>query len=244
VTSRRVEALRARWFGTCPNDWQSYHALVAQRLRPGMTVVEVGPGKGRIAPFPWDQYPGIDLIGLDPDSQAASNPYLDRFALLPPDAEWPIRAGIADLVVARYVLEHVADPDRFLASVARTLRPGGAFVFLTPNRRSPIMWLPRILSHRLHVRILAATREADAGDVFPTHYRANTLGALAAMARRHGLVVEHLEANEFTPFGYLDFALPGFLIATAYRRVLIGAKLEGRLGISITGVVTKPALRT
>jgi len=105
------------------------------------------------------------------------------------------KTPLADMVIARYVLEHVADPDGFMASVARVLRPGGAFVFLTLNRDSPVMWVPRILSHRLHVRILAATRSADAGDVFPTLYRANSLRALAALARRHGLVVSALRAG-------------------------------------------------
>jgi len=205
-----------------------------------MTVVEVGPGKGAIAPFPWDQHPGIELVGLETDSAAATNPFLHRFLLLRDDEEWPIDARSADLVVARYVLEHVSDPDGFMGSVTRVLRPGGAFVFLTPNRRSPVMWVPRLLSHRLHVRILAATRDADAADVFPTYYRANALGPLAELARRHGLAVEHLAANEFTPFGYLDFAVPGFLLAAAYRRALIASRLERRLGISITGILRKP----
>ena len=164
MSSRRVKALRERLFGRRLNDWQTYHALIAQRLEPGMTVVEVGPGKGTIAPFPWDQHPGIHLVGLDPDPQAAANPYLDRFELLIEGQPWPVADGSADLVVARYVLEHVADPDDFMTNVARVLRPGGAFLFLTPNRAHPVMVASRLMPYSLHVALLARTKASARTD--------------------------------------------------------------------------------
>jgi SAM-dependent methyltransferase len=241
MKSRRVQALRERLFGQRLNDWQTYHALIARRLRPGMTVVEVGPGKGTIAPFPWDAHRGIHLIGLDLDVQAAANPYLDRFEFLSEGMPWPVADGSADLVVARYVLEHVADPDDFMANVARVLRPGGAFVFLTPNRAHPIMVASRLLPYSVHVALLARTKGSDAGDVFPTHYRANSRRALIRLARAHGLEVQGLKVAELVPFGYLDFAVPGFLAATAYHAAVTLTDLDRFVGLSIIGVLGKPA---
>jgi SAM-dependent methyltransferase len=243
MRSRRAEALRQRWFGNRLNDWQSYHAMVARHLRPGMTVLEIGPGKGTIAPFPWNEHPGIRLVGLDPDPQAAANPFLARFAHLTDERAWPIGDGEVDLVIARYVLEHVADPASFMTNLVRVLRPGGAFVFLTPNAASPVMWASRILPHRLHVRILGVTRGADPSDVFPTRYRANTRGAITMLARRHGLDVQALAASEFVPFGYLDFTLPGFLAASAYHQILTRTGLERWVGVSLTGILLKPEAR-
>jgi SAM-dependent methyltransferase len=243
MRSRRVQALRERLFGHRLNDWQTYHALVAGRLAPGMTVVEVGPGKGTIAPFAWDAHPGIHLVGLDPDPQAAANPFLNRFELLAEGMPWPVADGSADLVVARYVLEHVADPDDFMANVARVLRPGGAFVFLTPNRAHPIMVASRLIPYSLHVALLARTKGTDAGDVFPTHYRANSRRALTRLARAHGLEVQGLQVAELVPFGYLDVAVPGFVVATAYHAAVTLTGLDRFVGLSIIGVLGKPARR-
>ena len=242
MRSRRAEVLRERWFGHKPTDWQSYHAIVARYLRPGITVVEVGPGKGMVSPFRWDEWKrrmDIRLVGLDPDPSAAHNPFLDRFELLTDGRLWPIPDGCADLVVARYVLEHVADPDAFMANVVRVLRPGREFVFLTPNRASPVMWASRLLPHPVHVAILKATRGSEPSDVFSTYYRANSLRVLQRLARRHGLRVDHLAASEFVPFGYLDFFLPGFLAAVAYYHVVSRTRLHTYIGTSLTGVLTK-----
>lgn len=241
MRSRRVEALRERLFGSVPNDWQSYHALVAQHLGPGITVVEVGPGKGAIAPFPWSEHEDVYLIGLDPDPAAAANPYLDRFEHLTADQPWPLPDSSADLIVSRYVLEHVADPDDFLTNVARVLRPGGCFIFLTPNRAHPIMLMSRLVPYQLHVALLARAKGTDAGDVFPTHYRANSRRALMRLARTHGLEVIHIEVSEFVPFGYLDFALPGFLAALSYHQVVTRTGLDRLVGLSIIGILRKPA---
>lgn len=241
MSSRRAQALRRRWFGDTPNDWQSYHAVIAAHLCPGMTVVEVGPGRGTIAPFPWHEHPGVTLVGLDPDPAAAGNPFLHRFEELVDGAPWPVHDSAADMVIARYVLEHVADPDDFMANVARILRPGGRFVFLTPNRAHPIMTASRLLPYALHVRLLALAKGADARDVFPTHYRANSRPALEALARAHGLAVDALDIGERVPFGYLDVALAGFLAAAAYQQIVTRTGLERRIGLSILGVMRKPA---
>ena len=47
---------------------------------------------------------------------------------------------IFDSVVSFETLEHVPDPERFVAECARVLKPGGLFIVSTPNRD---LWSPR-----------------------------------------------------------------------------------------------------
>jgi SAM-dependent methyltransferase len=47
---------------------------------------------------------------------------------------------VFDSVVSFETIEHVADPERFVAECARVLKPGGVFIVSTPNRE---LWSPR-----------------------------------------------------------------------------------------------------
>ena len=66
------------------------------------------------------------LCGIDPDPRVVNNPYLDEGRVgvgesIPyPDASF-------DLVFADNVLEHLPDPARVFAEVARVLRRGASF---------------------------------------------------------------------------------------------------------------------
>ncbi len=224
-----------------PSDWQAYHAMIEQQLEANMTVVDVGCGDGDVRPFEWGRHPTLRLVGLDVDPAAARNPALDQFGLLEPAAPWPLEAGCVDLVLARYVLEHVADPQVFFSEARRALRPGGELLFLTPNLLHPAMLASSALPLSWKRRILERTRGTAEDDVFETHYRMNTPATLAAQIRRAGLEIRRLEARELEPCGYLEFAAPAYAMACAWYGFVRWSGLERRLGASILGRVRKPA---
>ena len=67
----------------------------------------------------------------------------------------PFKDGSFDVVVCNHVYEHVSDPGRLMAEVARVLRPGGVCYFagghrlqlIEPHHRLPLLsWLPRPLA--------------------------------------------------------------------------------------------------
>lgn len=237
--SRLVKDIRARLFASTPRDRDAYHGEIERRLAPGITVLDVGCGKGRLNPFPWDRHAEIRVIGIDPDPEAKSNPLVHEFHQMVAGRPWPVPDGTIDLVVCRYVAEHVEKPDDFLADVRRVLKPGGRFVFLTPSRHHPVMWVSSHLPHRLHQRILARTKKSAVNDVFPTFYRMNAKRDLRALARRHGFEIELLVQRDFQPSDYFDFSLPLFgLHLTAYYvgRLL---RVDRQLGASLLGVFAK-----
>jgi SAM-dependent methyltransferase len=237
-----VRGLRTRLFAGMPTDWQRYHSLIAERLAPGMAILDVGCGKASLSPFPWQDYPDKYLVGIDPDPAASQNPYLDRLVQLrnPRDyQEWPLDGQCFDLVTARYVVEHIDSPSEFLGNVWQALKPGGQFLFLTPNLLHPAIIASRLLPHSTKEHILGATRKLDRGDVFPTRYRMNTSRALRLQAAKSGLRVKQLQVREHQPVGYLDFSVPTFCLAYGYYQAMKWSHLEGWFGSSIIGILER-----
>jgi 2-polyprenyl-6-hydroxyphenyl methylase/3-demethylubiquinone-9 3-methyltransferase len=105
----------------------------------GLRLADIGCGGGLIAE-PMARLGGV-VTGIDADSEAigvarahalASGLAIDyRIA----DVEMLAASGERfDAVLALEIVEHVADRDRFLATVAQLVKPGGIFVGATLNR--------------------------------------------------------------------------------------------------------------
>lgn len=96
--------------------------------------------------------PRAQYIGLDfPDTAVAM--YRTRPHVFGDAKYMPIKSGLADAVILKDVLEHIAHPDRALAEVARILRMGGTLVlwmpFLYPIHDAPHDF-QRFTSHAMH----------------------------------------------------------------------------------------------
>jgi SAM-dependent methyltransferase len=239
--SSLVKAFRDRVIGRRPNDWQAFHELIAQHLRPGIRVLDVGCGRGDVAPFPWRAFPTVELIGIDTDPAAFSNQFLRHFLPLQAGAPWPIEQESIDVVLCRYVLEHVEDPAQFFDNVGHVLKPGGLFLFLTPNLWHPLVMLSRLLPVAAKRGLLRWAKGIQEEQVFPTCYRANSPPRLAWLAKQHGLETQTLLTKEFVPSGYLDFSVLTYFCAWAYFAFVRRTGWEKHFGAQIIGVFQKPA---
>ena len=106
-----------------------------QREKP-VRVLDVGCGRGigRIRAYQEALRPHVDEYwGIEPDTDVTPMEGLfDRFQhALMEDADLP--ENHFDVVYSFMVMEHVADPDAFMQAVQRVLKPGGVYIFMTPN---------------------------------------------------------------------------------------------------------------
>lgn len=190
----RQESYRCRYAARRPG-WQPasriYQDTVAARLTPTARVLDLGCGRGgvleRLHPFA-----GF-VAGIDPDPASLREHRARALALTCGLAErLPYSDGSFDLVCASWVLEHLPDPARAFAEIARVLVSGGHFVFLTPNARHPLLVLGRALrpAQRWLVSHLYGRTEAD---TFPALYRANTPARIKRLAQAVGLTQVSLD---------------------------------------------------
>jgi SAM-dependent methyltransferase len=183
---------------------------------PGRRILDLGSGMGGTSV-------ALGLAGAAPLAFEYNRAYCDiiRLRARRYDLGLPVVNGAGeqlpfddasfDLVIAWDVVEHVQDPARLLAELARVLGPGGRvlltvinrFAFRDPHYHLPLLnWLPRPLAEAIIERRGRSKRGADFSDrqrLSEMHYY--TLGSFRQLAARYGFRVgdireDRLRRNE------------------------------------------------
>jgi SAM-dependent methyltransferase len=185
----RQNAYRARYRAMRPG-WQAsgpvYESFVRRYALPGRRWLDVGCGRGGIVELLGSQVRLCAGTDLDLASLIEHRaPHTHRIAA--PVEVLPLAASSFDLVTCSWVIEHLANPNRAFAEIARVLAPGGHWVFLTPNARNLVTFANRLFHGRLQARLVRRLYDRDEADTFPVCYRANTPERIERLARGAGL---------------------------------------------------------
>ena len=143
----RLERFRRRYAALNPG-WEHatvrYQRWVSECVMPEDRVLDLGCGRGGIVER---LHTTGQWTGCDPDWASLAE---HRLSALPRDQaaaeHLPFGDATFDVVTASWVLEHLENPARTFAEIARVLRPGGHFLFVTPNRRHPLPRLSLLLA--------------------------------------------------------------------------------------------------
>jgi SAM-dependent methyltransferase len=167
------------------------------------------------------------LAGIDLDLAALRMNDHVRWRALASGEALPFTAGSFDLVTANMVLEHVAEPERLFREVARVLVPGGRFLIHTPNVHGYTTAATRLVPEALLAPLAFLLHRRQSEDVYPTHYRANSVAALHGLAEQCGFVVSQLRYVQSSPqfVRMLPLLVPEMVLISALRaRVLERAR--------------------
>ncbi len=213
-----------------------FYAGLARRLlrrAGGRRLLEVGCAHGYTLARLETEFEtwGIDLsdyaIGRARREAPRSRVFVaDLLGELPP----AVAAGGFDLVLAKYVLEHLPEPGRALRRIADLLAPGGALLYAVPDTTSPGRRLKGdrwyALLDETHVSLLAP-------------------GRWLALTRAAGLAVERTFSDGLWDVPYVRF-LPRFVqygifsLPTAVSVGLVWPILPAGWGENLVVVARKP----
>ncbi|QDS97531.1 Ubiquinone biosynthesis O-methyltransferase [Adhaeretor mobilis] len=171
-----------------------------RRANPeGSQVLDVGCGCGigRDVDFQWAvrEHLGVEqggaYWGIEPDD--AIHPVeglFDNFQhALMETAQLP--ENQFDVAYSSMVMEHVEKPAAFLTALERCLKPGGVYLFATPNARSFVPWMSWAM-HRLRIdevvlRLVRGKQQVEEYH-YPLQFLFNSPQQVAACAEQHGFL--------------------------------------------------------
>lgn len=165
----------------------NFYGFVNALLRPEMTVLDFGAGRGSLeyteAPYRTN-YTRIrgkvaKVIGVDVDPIVRTNNLIDEALVITPGGTIPLEDNSVDLIISLSTFEHITDPEPVQREFLRILKPGGWVCATTPNKNGYIALGARAVPNRLHKRILRWMQpQRPSIDVFPTAYKMNTRAAV------------------------------------------------------------------
>lgn len=210
----KQNALRERYRREDPG-WRPatevYADLVRAQLRPESRLLDLGCGRGGLVEQL--EHPLSQGVGVDPDRASLREHRLPLPRAQAFSQRLPFADGAFDLIYASWLLEHLSRPEEDFREIARVLRPGGAFVFITPNGQHPLSLFNRLLGRlgRVQGWLVRGFYGRAAADAFPTFYRANSKRDLERLAAGSPLRLERLEAVADPTYLALTPALFGLM---------------------------------
>jgi SAM-dependent methyltransferase len=214
----KTEAYAEVSFARYSQYWWSnrFYARLARRYGPKRgRVLEVGCGLGHLLGWLVDRY---EVYGTDINAwaleQARQVVPQGTFASMSAEDLGAFADATFQIVIAKHVLEHLADPQRAIAEMSRVLAPGGILLAATPNLDSPMRSLKK---------------ERWIGYKDPTHISLKPPREWLGLMNACGLQPRRVFSDGFWDAPYLP------LIPRALQKLLFGAPggLQAILGWSI-----------
>jgi SAM-dependent methyltransferase len=116
---------------------------LAERLRWGIDVLDLGCGEGRATLLLAQRFPRSRFLGVDLSGKAIGRAERDAIRLQSQNTEFEVRDAAAmadtarfDLVLTFDAIHDQAEPAKVLANIARALRPDGTYIMVEPDASS------------------------------------------------------------------------------------------------------------
>jgi SAM-dependent methyltransferase len=206
-----------RYYPVYISKARRFGELIMPKLGPTVEMIDLGCGRGMETPLSYKEHTRRSY-GLDTSPAVLQNTSV-HVGLIGSVYDIPLRRGSVDLAVSQEVVEHLDHPEQMFREVSRILRPDGTLAVMTPNLWYPSIIVSAVTPYRFHRFATRLAHGIDPTDVFPTRYRANTLGRLSRLGREAGLDLVLHEYFQSNP-GDLGFSPVLTRLEVAYVRLV------------------------
>lgn len=175
-----------------------FEEQLLQIIGPGDCVLDAGCGTGIFFRADFSERISCRWIGIDLRSELDRNKRLHLRAQ-GDVTRLPFDDAAFDVVICRWVVEHLPEPLSAFSEFARVLKPSGRLCVFTSNVLHYYGAAARLTPHSFHLWFNRAVRGFQDDDIFPTRYRANTSRRLRSLLTEAGFSRVQLTAVEGAP---------------------------------------------
>jgi SAM-dependent methyltransferase len=194
-----------------------YREVIRKHLPAGGRLLDAGCG--RHLKFSKELAKGHSVFGIDLESTLETPNQCSPFGVRGNLNNLPFPSSYFDLVISRFVLEHLEHPLKVFHEFCRVLKPGGKAVLLTPNKYDYVSVIAIVTPYSFHRALCTRIFRVPEDDVFPTFYRANTPSSLGRALRSAGFIEEEMRLLTHYP-AYLAFSPLLFRVGVLYERLV------------------------
>jgi SAM-dependent methyltransferase len=193
-----------------------YRELIQKYLPARGRLLDAGCG--RYLTFSKEFAATAQVVGIDLESSLETANEHSPFGVRGDLGKLPFATGHFDLIISRYVVEHLEHPARVFQEFHRVLKPGGRVILATPNKYDYVSLIAAVTPYSWHRTLMSRIFQVSADDFYPTLYRANTLSKLGRELRSAGLTQIELRSVNHYP-AYLMISPVLFRLGVLYERL-------------------------
>jgi len=218
---------------------KEFHNLCKRHIHNGHTVLELGAGPGGLTSGFINRI-CRELHGVDIDNQISDNPYLSK-AVIYDGNRLPFDDNSYEIVCSDFVNEHLQKPQKIAAEIYRVLKPGGKYIFRTPNLYHYVSLFAKftpLFMHKAIANRLRSKKRGDTSNIHKTYYRFNSRKACCEILENAGLkILEFFLIEKDPSYGRNLIAL--FYIFMFYERLVNSSKIFENIRANILCVAEK-----
>lgn len=179
---------------TLKNSQYLYEDILQSHINPNIEWLDIGCGHQILPSWRSDEEKSLIrnckmVVGIDYDLNSLRDHKNILLKVRGNITKLPFKNQSFDLVTANMVVEHLDKPATQFQEINRILKPGGIFIFHTPNifgyTTAIARLIPNIVKDKL-IYLLQGRREKD---IFDTYYRGNTRREIYKLSANTGFQV-------------------------------------------------------
>ncbi len=194
---------------------KQFEGIIRDLLQPHHVVLDAGCGT-RISTKVIKRNCRM-VVGVDADEQISGNAKVDAFVHADL-GKLPFRDNVFDLVTAKWVIEHLDNPEDCFREFARICKDNAIVIYVTPNLRHYTYLLSLLTPFWFH-KWFAQYVLGRKDKTFPTPYKVNTPKKIETMMRDAGFTPVEVRCIDQDP-AYLGWLTPLYAAGLIYHRLV------------------------
>lgn len=175
-----------------------YEVLLNSLISQNIKWLDLGCGHHLLPPWRFEQEKNLiekagNVVGIDYDLPSLLKHKTIKTKVQAVIDFLPFKNGFFDVATANMVVEHLSNPQIQFNEVSRVLKPGGIFIFHTPNEYGYFSVARKLIPKVLVKKMAKMLDDRESDDVFEVHYKANTKQKIKALAEETGFEIEQIK---------------------------------------------------